>query len=60
MRSIQTLVCALPGLAVSQSIPPSVQRIDLAERLTAGKLRVVNRQIATVPGLPTSPSRCGG
>jgi hypothetical protein len=50
MRSIQTLVGVLLGLAVSQSTPPSVQRIDLAERLTAGKLRVVNRQIAKLPG----------
>src|SRR5215475_9957508 len=45
MRSIQTLVCALLGLAVAQSTAPAVQRIDLAERLTAGKLRAVNRQV---------------
>jgi hypothetical protein len=45
MRSIQTLLCALLGLAVSQSTSSSGQRIDLAERLTTGKLRVVNRQI---------------
>ena len=45
MRSIQTLVCALLGLAVAQNTAPAVQRIDLAERLTAGKLRAVNRQV---------------
>src|SRR5215475_3028982 len=45
MRSIQTLVCALLGLAVAQSTAPAVQRIDLAERLTARSFPAVNRQV---------------
>jgi hypothetical protein len=49
MRSIQTLICVLLGLAVSQSTSPTVQRVDLVERLTTGKLRVVNRQATRVP-----------
>jgi hypothetical protein len=49
MRSIDTLLCALLGLAVSQSTSSTVQRIDLAERLTAGTLRVVNRQATRLP-----------
>jgi len=49
MRSIQTLLCALLGLAASQTTLSTVQRIDLAERLAAGKLRVVNRQITRLP-----------
>jgi len=43
------LLCALLGLAVSQSTSSTVQRIDLAERLTAGTLRVVNRQATRLP-----------
>src|SRR5689334_16191944 len=49
MRSIQALLCALLGLAVSQTTSSTVQRIDLAERLTAGTLRVVNRQATRLP-----------
>jgi len=49
MRSIDTLLCALLGLAVSPSTSSTVQRIDLAERLTAGTLRVVNRQATRLP-----------
>ena len=49
MRSIDTLLCALLGLAVSQRTSSTVQRIDLAERLTAGTLRVVNRQATRLP-----------
>jgi hypothetical protein len=50
MRSIRTLLCALLGLALSQTTSSSaVQRIDLAERLTAGRLRVVNRQATRLP-----------
>jgi len=51
MRSIQMVLGALLGLAVSQSqsTPSTAQRIDLAERLTAGKLRIVNRQATRLP-----------
>lgn len=50
MRSIQILASALLGLLFTQAAPSSVQHIDLAQRLAAGKLRSVNRQLNTVPG----------
>jgi hypothetical protein len=52
MRSSSLLIVfsTLLGFAYTQPARPPVQRIDLAERLTAGKLRVVNRQITKAPG----------
>jgi hypothetical protein len=41
---------ALVGFAFAQSAPLPGQQIDLAARLSAGKLRVVNRQATTLPG----------
>ena len=38
------------GFAFAQSAPLPAQQIDLAARLSAGKLRVVNRQATTLPG----------
>ena len=43
------LACAIfAGLAFAQTAPPAVERIDLAERLGAGKIRVVNRNITRI------------
>jgi hypothetical protein len=38
------------GFVFTQSAQSPVQRIDLAERLAAGKLRVVNRQVTRLAG----------
>src|SRR4029077_8211046 len=46
-KAILVSVAMLVGSTQSARLP--VQRIDLAERLSVGKLRVVNRQAATFP-----------
>jgi hypothetical protein len=50
MRASPLWFLALVGFAFAQSAPLPVQQIDLAARLSAGKLRVVNRQATTLPG----------
>lgn len=50
MYSPLTLTCALLAFFFAQPVRPPVQRIDLAERLTAGKLRVINRQVTKGQG----------
>jgi hypothetical protein len=50
MRATPLWSLALVGFAFAQSAPLPVQQIDLAARLSAGKLRVVNRQATTFPG----------
>lgn len=42
-RALACAMCA--GLAFAQATQPAVERIDLAERLGAGKIRAVNRNI---------------
>jgi hypothetical protein len=50
MRAAPLWSLALVGFAFAQSAPLPVQQIDLAARLSAGTLRVVNRQATTLPG----------
>lgn len=44
---VVALACGIAGMAVSAQAP---QRIDLAERLAAGKLRAVNREVTKAEG----------
>jgi hypothetical protein len=46
----KAILVSVAMLVGSQSARLPLQRIDLAERLSAGKLRVVNRQATTFPG----------
>jgi hypothetical protein len=50
MRSTPLWFVALAGFVFAQPAPPPAQRIDLAERLAAGQLRVVNRQATKIAG----------
>jgi hypothetical protein len=52
MRSTSLCSVFLMGFVFAQSAPSPVQRIDLAERLAAGKLRLVNRQATRLAGSP--------
>jgi hypothetical protein len=49
---MSTAILLLPAMigGFAQSARPPVQQIDLAARLSAGQLRVVNRQATTLPG----------
>ena len=50
MRAAPLWSLALVGFAFAQSAPLPVQQIDLAARLSAGTLHVVNRQATMLPG----------
>jgi hypothetical protein len=50
MRATSLWSAVLLGFVFTQSAQSPVQRIDLAERLAAGKLRVVNRQVTRLAG----------
>ena len=51
-----TTALLLPALALSMPLSAALsqstagQQIDLTERLTAGKLRAVNREVSSLPG----------
>jgi hypothetical protein len=50
MTSHAFLLCALTFSTTQAPQSPAPQRIDLAERLAAGKLRAVNRDVTNLPG----------
>ena len=50
MNPTSITLSAIAGLFLAQAPPAASQQIDLAERLAAGKLKVVNRQISKTPG----------
>jgi hypothetical protein len=50
MRATSLWSAVLLGFVFTQAAQSPVQRIDLAERLAAGKLRVVNRQVTRLAG----------
>ena len=50
--AVATIVVAAADVPARQSETATVQRIDLAERLSAGKLRIVNREVTKAADKP--------
>lgn len=50
-RALAVLAVASLSVAVNGQAPRAAERIDLAERLAAGKLRIVNRDVTKIEGI---------